>query len=66
MHLFFSILVKPLNFIIHVTEKTSANNDKCASYSERVPCRKFSKMYDTRCMYTKVNSYDYIPVARIW
>jgi hypothetical protein len=56
MHLFFSILVKPLNFIIHVTEKTSANNDKCASYSERVPCRKFSKMYDTRCMYTKVNS----------
>jgi hypothetical protein len=55
----------PPVFITHITEKASANNAKCASYSEYVPYRKLSKMYETRYVYTKVHSYDYIAVARI-
>jgi hypothetical protein len=55
----------PPVFITHITEKASANNGKCASYSEHVPYREFNKMYETRYVYTKVHPYDYIPVARI-
>ena len=50
-------------FITYITEKASANNGKCVSYSERVL---YSKVYETNYVYTKVHTYDYIPVARIW
>jgi hypothetical protein len=62
----FSVFVMPPVFNAHITGKAFAKNGKYASYSKHVPYREFSKMYETRYVCTKVHSYDYIPVARIW